>query len=269
MTANNGQTSCGHAPARQWTSYSGLPVNYRFIADASGYDLRGADDYYSAIINTQNSNCTIHDEIAIHEFGHLFGAGHEYSSLTANGYLYDDSYANPIFLIPGGGRTRYRSIVATVGSYKLYNHFSDQSLAAQTNNHRAVLKTASSVARYRASGTPVDPPPVTPPLPPPVVVPGCGLSPAVSLTGALYATCVPFPATTHTITWYDTCPGATVDYQIEYSQPDGAPYVVLGSTPNIWEYISVNGASSRLRVRACNGATCSSPSGTYLANDSC
>jgi hypothetical protein len=77
---------CGLAYQRNWTDQSGDPVDSRWHP-TNGLDLRGKDDSHAAIVTTTGV-CTTLLGTALHEFGHLFGAGHEISAQSAlNAYL--------------------------------------------------------------------------------------------------------------------------------------------------------------------------------------
>lgn len=111
-------------------------------------DLRGQDDYYVAIVATTNAICDNYDELAIHEFGHLLGAAHQVPQVPQGSGLYIDSNA---YVRPGTGSfagNDVRSLVSTLlpNAIQINEYSSD---VGTTNNRRAIIKTAKSVANYR------------------------------------------------------------------------------------------------------------------------
>lgn len=99
---------------------------------------------------------------------------------------------------------------------------------------------------------------------------GCSLQVPVNLTATLIGTCSPPPWTQYALTWVDTCPSASHNYEIHYRQPP---------TTGIWRFgwkayipsspAFVKGANSRVKVRACNLLGCSGFSNTVLLQDGC
>ena len=68
-----------------------------FTTDANGLDLLAADGNtesagWAAVVTTA-SYCDAFPEIALHEFGHLLGAGHYEPNITPPLWLYSDSLA--------------------------------------------------------------------------------------------------------------------------------------------------------------------------------
>jgi hypothetical protein len=255
--------------------------------------LNGAEDSWGVVVETVKTSCTVYHEHAIHEVGHLFGAGHlppPYS--LPNFYLFPDSHAFKA-TVPFAGV--WRTIMAgPVGGIQT-NTFS--AAAGSTNNRQALVTTAQSVANYRR-GVVVGPPvavaqcsdgidndgnaltdyPAEPgcssptdetesSIPPP---PGCGLTPPTFVTGALTGVCAPPPWTSHSVSWVDLCPEASSSYEIWYSQPDGSPYSYGWTLVNPLTNVFVTGSNSRIRVRSCNGPSCAPLSASsYVALSQC
>lgn len=88
---------CGKADQENWIDYTSAP--HGFVGDPQNFnlDLRGADDYYTAIVGTTGAGCSNKLATALHELGHLHGAGHQLG-IGQNGiFLYTDSHATAWF----------------------------------------------------------------------------------------------------------------------------------------------------------------------------
>jgi hypothetical protein len=195
---NFNPTVCGLAPQFHWIglSFTGSPPYPRWQPNpASGLDLRGSEDSYTAIVATQGS-CASETVTAVHEMGHLLGAGH--TTPSDAGLLADSHGATftPANLYPpthlqtvmgndpmGGANTGWFS---RPGSYYYFY------IPAGYNNAGTVATTAASVEAYRVAPTPPPLPPNMPPAPP-NVPPGCGLQTPVGLTANIAGICVGSP----------------------------------------------------------------------------
>jgi len=85
----NLNNACGNAPMRNW----GGDGRHQFIPNVNGLDLDGRDLFYAGIVRSLRG-CG--REVALHEFGHLFGAGHAFTGPNASPlgwYLFNTSHA--------------------------------------------------------------------------------------------------------------------------------------------------------------------------------
>lgn len=287
--------ACGYAPQLNWGPPTSPPFQNKFVQDVAGLDLRGRDAYYVGIIST--STPCFKPSLALHEFGHLFGGGHPTAPSSAY-FLYPDSRAYHEYAPP------WVNWQTNLGTSYLATDSMIYSSWTGKNNQRALTTTALSVANYRTGGSGGAPPvlaqcndgvdndsnaltdypndpgctgltdddesgaPPPPPIPPP---PSCNLSTPFNVTGQLLGVCDPQPPYTHhRVDWSDVCPAATLFYEVWYSQPDGQPYTFGWSKSGQSSDAYVWGANSRVKVRACNGSSCSSlSSGSYLALSTC
>ena len=165
------------------------------------------------------------------------------------------------------------------------------------NNLRAINKTAQSVANYVRgepavpvdmctdgldndgdgfvdsadaecnSGASESPPPPSPPVNcDSTVVP-------TNVEGFLVQVCAagyPGTPTQYRIQWSHGCPQEVSQFEVWYSQPDGAPYIFGWSTTSPFTDALVEGASARARIRSCGLAGCSAlSSSSFLSIDQC
>jgi hypothetical protein len=210
--------------------------------------LAGSENSYAAIVATTDADCVAHDEVAIHEFGHLFGAGHVDNP---SGYLFFDSHAYHFVSAIPPIVFNIRSIMSTPipGSFNtmVFSQTTGQ------DNMRTLNTTAQSVSNYRA--------------PPP---PSCSIAVPDEFFGLLTGVCNPSPWTSHSLSWDDGCPEESTSYVVWGEQPIGYGYfprwtTVLQSTP-----IYVAGANANIKVQACNSSECSPVSSeTYHASSNC
>jgi hypothetical protein len=289
--------ACGGAPQHNWGEPTNPIFQDKFVPDGNGLDLRGQDIFYAGVVSTELVCFRL--ELGLHEFGHLFGAGHPAGAGHPDStfYLFPDSRAIREYYLPW---VNWQTIMGV--SYTAETSMSFSGWTGAANNIRALTKTALSLANYR-TGTggappllaqcndgidndsngltdyPNDPgctsladddesgaPPPPPPPPPP-----CNLSTPFNVTGQQIAACIPQPPWTHhSVGWSDVCPGATLFYEVWYSQPDGQPYTFGWSVSPQSTNAYVFGTHARVKVRACNAGSCSSlSSGSYLALSTC
>jgi len=244
---NPNQGICGWAPQDNWTASGGTPPVFD-DPDSDGIDLAGSEHSYAAIMDS-SAACSSNLTLSLHEFGHLFGGGHE--DTGGHDYLYPDSFAyliwNPWpyeFYIRSNLHRSY-----WVGE----NWWQYSDYAGVADNMRALNRTALSVANYRAL---YDLPPSPPPYPPPPPS-GCSLSTPAYITQTLIAHCDPPTYSHYFLTWGDSCPSQTSYYQLWVEQPVGTGYLPDSTTSVPYTHAWVSGASGRVRVQACNGGGCS------------
>jgi hypothetical protein len=275
---DEGTIVCGQAQQRNWTALGGQPQGLRWNPTPV-LDLHGSEDSFFAVVST-HSACASVPINAIHELGHLFGAGHSTPPAPVDGYLLPDSHAALYTIVlPFGPPLPKKTIMGQANQPGAYNPawsapggYIYFSIPAQSNNFGTVKKTAVSVANYRTAPSPPPLPPGMPPKPP-VLPPGCALQTPTGFTASLSGVCVGNPpvSTSYNVFWYDQCPGAKAYYSLEHSQPVGAPYVPTpgGSTLFPWGGVIIEGADGLIRVRACDAIGCSSPSNSALLHDQC
>lgn len=238
-SATDGTTSvCGAGPQYNWTDLGGASAG--FVAGPDGTDRRGSEDSYIALIVT-DSVCSSTRDLAMHELGHLFGAGHVKNSTNTNFYLFGDSHADRFGMVT----TQFITVVAMAQSpLDIPTYF----FASTTgkNNQRAVNRTDTSVANYRSSS--------------------CELAKPENMDGFPVVFCNASGWTGHFVEWDDTCPEASVDYEVWGSQPLGSPYefewrTVLTAT-SAW----VTGSAAGMKAKTCDLLTCTDRSdSTYIA----
>ncbi len=243
------QGVCGEAIQRNWTSLNdGIPG---IFIPAPLIDTLGSEDSYAVIVATEGVNCLSFEEVAIHELGHLFGAGHVETPETTGKYLKADSHALHIDNI----FVRAKTIMAEsfyTGIQTL--NFSTQP-STNTDNLGTLSTTALSVANYRTA----------PPPPPP-----CTLSPPQNIHGVITGICTPSPWTRHFVTWDDSCPSATSFYEIWAAQPILNPFNFEFYTAFSSTEVFVFGEDALIKARACEFFNCTSLGlGVYLASSQC
>lgn len=263
--------SCGLARQFNWTMISDTLPGV-FIEDPqTGLDLNGRNNSYYAIVATGTKDrCDQFTHVAMHEFGHLLGAGHSIHSSPVGYYLFEDSHAT-VAIWGSGDRILGTKTIMAIGNPQpcidagiqcgTANFFS-LSAAQGMNNTGTLRRTAESVANYYTStsggsGGPGDP-----------GSPGnCSLLAPTLVDGNIVNRCTTSILTEHFVYWLGDCP----IYNIWYSQPDGGPYVfgwnrVINNSP-----VFVGGANSRIKVQACNDSGQCSPlsSDSYLATYDC
>jgi hypothetical protein len=260
---------CGWAPQFFWAS-PGTQPRWR-PSGPDNLDLRGDDDWFQAIVVTGGPLCAVASDTAIHELGHLLGAGHEVPPAVSGSYLFSDSHAGFFSVYGFQGRSivtqdTTRPFFAMWTAPWPYNIWQ---ITPNAYNKKAVQTTGKSVANYRTTEDPPLPPPPNPPPQP--LPPGCTLQGPINPV-AVYVppACNPYPASRYNFYWDDMCPGVVSHYRVEDQQPAGTgPWVLTDTT--LWRGLAVgiNGAPGRLRVKACSGAVCSVPSSTVLITDQC
>jgi len=267
--------ACGMAMNDHWTAAGGRPAGNRFQPDATGMDLSGSNIDFEAIVST-TGGCVFAnaDGNAIHEVAHLLGGVHDLGPGTDTpvGYgVLSNSHAG--FFNFGFGTPQRRGIGARATGDAYVKRWSApypldmwSVSGANAHNRLTMATTAKSVANYRVAASAAPPPPA--PWPPPSP-PGCSLQVPATPVVTLRASCDPYPWTSYNYWWFDQCPSATSYYQVEDSQPVGAPYVITGTTFSPYTTIFVTGAAGTIRVRACNGAGCSAPSSTSTVTPTC
>jgi hypothetical protein len=131
---------CGIAPQENWTNVNGPPAFSD--PDSDGIDRTGSEDWYAAIMATTDVPCQTNPVLALHEFGHLFGAGHQNVSPWAGQYLFPDSHAYLIYL-PWPYPSPIRSNLYT--NWQMGINWYQYSDATGANNTKALIQTALSV----------------------------------------------------------------------------------------------------------------------------
>jgi hypothetical protein len=230
-----------------------------FIPDAQGMDLRYRNDAFVAVVPTGCPSVPA----GAHEFGHLFGAGHQNSTAAERLYADSRAYSYAIYFPYGGGllvsttmgdRNECSTSCTISSQYSKNGQYGDGS----RQNARTLDIVAKSVANY-----------ISAPSPPTPI-----LNPPINVTGYLITSCVSPNATRHQVFWNDD-PQTNVavsTYQVWYSQPPGQPYVYGWSLPYAQKFsdVYVGGANSEIRVNACTTSQCSALSASsYLAQWTC
>jgi len=243
--------ACGVAPTEYWIN-SSVPTT--FIPNSSGLDLRAKEVGYIALVDIA---CDL--DVAAHELGHLFGAGHVTASGGSHPYLFDDSHADAQFFNfppPHSILINYRTIVSDTGAECVNQVFPCtvlQNFSTRTgrDNTKAVQTTALSVANYRQI---------------PVI-----LVPPTNLFGFLVGSCLPPPYDHHRIFWSEGGSNVSIDhYEIFYSQPPTGSYIYGWSKSSEWTDAYVVGTNASVKVRACTTSLCSNlTSASYLATWGC
>lgn len=254
--------SCGYAETK-WRD----PLPNEFTPGANGLDLLAADGNTSsagwAAVVTTEVGCDPYPEVALHEFGHLLGAGHYEPVRNPSHWLYYDSlaYAFAQFISwPVNGWVAARTIMATPAATPCLaapngcaQTMTFSNLVASRDNVRTLATTAQSVANYRVTAPP-----------------SCSITRPDDLVGTLTGICTPWPWTRHFMNWDDDCPEETIIYDVFGSQPVGSPYQYGWSTALRATEVYVYGANANMKVRACNAGQCSPLSSeTYLALSLC
>lgn len=276
FTGSFSNAVCGRALVSHWVVDGGRPAGNRFQPDGSGLDLSGKDTAFEAIVATTGTPCSmpIYNDTAIHELSHIFGGVHETPPETAGYGLLPDSHAgyfNYFGNVARGVGTvdTTRTFVKAWSAPYPYSIFNSSGPSAF--NWKAMTTTARSVANYRVTTTPSYPAP--PGSPPPPQPPGCILSPPVGLTTQVAHQCNVNFETTYDTWWFDTCPGATQYYHVEWW--NGFDYVPLSGTtdtsvPHIFiSYFAPLASSTTIRVRACKSGLCSGPSSAVTISNQC
>jgi hypothetical protein len=103
---------------------------------------------------------------------------------------------------------------------------------------------------------------------------GCSLQVPTNVTGQLVAACEEYQGSPfwsrYTITWVDTCPSASIDYEVWVSQPVGTPEYFVEATPFQGGDYVVTGSPARVKVKACNSQTCTPLStSSFVAEPRC
>ena len=298
---------CGKAPQDNWL---GPTATYEEGPD--GLDLRGrginvTDGFYVAAVASEGL-CAMskYSDTAAHEFGHLFGAGHD-SAGAQTGLLPNSRPTYDLLFIPFAGTLTRRTIMADPfeqtcvdawrGFCMLVQIYSDHFFFEPGRiNTDAMDVTAVSVAQYRV-GQPalgfveqcvdgidndgdgdVDGSDsecatgiaeIAPPPPPPPVCNGNEAPFGVYVY--LVQTCVVTP--THTWTqyrlhWSHACDSNVDYYNIWGDLPSNH---ILGTSLSPPQDVYIDGGSGRVRVQACNSSGCSPqiPSFGILIHDIC
>ncbi len=259
ITSSIPLSSCGKAPTFWWNrEYNPLPVFW----PTPIVDLRGQEDSYIALISSA-PECN-DPYLVTHEFGHLFGGGHELGTSTDGYYLFGNSHAalrllppepgvDPVYTKTALARDKSQIGVCANSICLSQNVYSDGSGGqfgnSDTNNVLAINTVAFSVATYRETEN------------------NCQLAKPNNLVGFPTHICYGYDpvATRHFTFWEDSCPDQTDFYDVYYSwlSPSG-PYVYGWTTP--YQYTSV--VTTRLafiKTEACNSSVCSGKSNSYYA----
>lgn len=246
--------SCGKAPTFWWNKeYNPAPVFF----PAPIIDTRGSEDSYTALVSS-DSACD-DPYLVSHEFGHLFGGGHELGAGADGAYLYGNSHAS-LWTPPAEpgiemayfktALARYHDQISVCESNgcNSINKYSDGSGGAlgtsSTDNVYAINKVAFSVATYRETEN------------------NCGLAKPNNVFGHWTHLCYTNdPRTTrHNVFWEDSCPDQSDIYDVFYSWggPSG-PYIYGWST-TIQATPVVTTTLAYIKVEACNNSVCSGKS---------
>ena len=230
FTGGDYSGNCGIAPQYNWTDF-GFP-KLGFLPNSQGIDTAGNEHSYIALVGTtgQCDQLNFTDDMAAHEFGHLFGAGHMQTAATMNAYLFFDSHSTY-----AGGST---IMVPHTLPYTRQNQYSNNATGVARNRNTLNI-TAKSVANYRTDD--------------------CSLS-APTDVKEVYTGCWGVWSQYY-VYWKDSCPGKTSFFEWWGAQPVYMPYSYLGSGISTASYFYVNGAAGKVKVKACDsGANCSSKS---------
>lgn len=277
---DGGHGLCGGSVVQQWI---GPGSASKFVPDVStGLDLRGKDNAFITIVDAITPACNTAKKFyepstLSHEFGHLLGGYHQTKVSGSTNGVYDDSHAelfttnDPII----GRHTAVSPVVdrAFDSCTPSLNCLSSRSFSNSpgARNHKAVSKTALSVANYinsSYSGEPGDPPPPPPP-------PTCFPAPPQNVDGFILETCTSVIdqdtgqpvdlVTTHAVFWEGTCQMNTHYDVLAVGGGTQKVYSVLGHSANFWVRVPVD-----FSVRACQGNDCSGfSSSIYHADYGC